>query len=147
MDIGNLNGIGDKLLGAAERHGSLIGTGAVILERSNNIQEEIGLLLRGNIHAPNVNQLLTAVANHAPNRQAVFAVLLGGLAKDSKINIINKIGGLAEKVGISYLVASIAESVAWFSTHSDLPPGFIRNPGTDVGISNNKENPFKGAYA
>jgi len=55
-------------------------------------------------------------------------------------------GGFDQEKIASYS-ASIAESVAWFSTHSDLPPGFIRNPGTDVGISNNKENPFKGAYA
>jgi hypothetical protein len=141
MDINNM---GSKLIDPIEKNATLIGVGAVLLPKVNAIQEEIGLILRGNVHAPNIQSVLTDVANNPNFRSAVLAIIGGNLVQDAGYPILAKIGRAGIKIATAYLATGIAENIVFHSTHSDMPPGFIPNPKGKTGIS---ENPFNGRYA
>lgn len=134
MDINN---IGNKALSFIDKNATVIGVAGALIPagRINQLQEAVGLILRGNIHAPDLNGFLFNAGNQPTYRTAVLAIVGGYVAEQAGIPMVEKVGSVVRKAAIGYLAASLAADLVNYSVHSQLPAGFITNPSNNQNIA------------
>lgn len=127
----NFSGLGNKILGPVGKHSELIGGGLALLQtaKQGTLYDSINLLLRGNVHGPNVGDILAGFANNPAYTQGVMAIIGGMLAQGSGIGTLSKIGSIAVKGATAYLVVRAAELVLYNITHSPTYPGTSESSG------------------
>lgn len=130
-----------KLLNPIEKHGTLIGIGAEVLNTSEQWRDIFARMATGNIHAPNLDSILrysTAVPDQV-NSGIIAAI--GYILKDAAGGTLGKIGNIAYKAGGTYFVLRLLQSILYYSTHSDegcnapMRPNESYNAGNSPGNS------------
>jgi len=116
----NIESTLNKVLNPVEKFSSLIGAGAALIPRLDSIQGEISNAMMGQVHMPNIQNFMSDVSSNPNYKNAAIVALLGYFGKDAINNSsIRKLAEIAEKAGVAYLVAGVAENLAYYSTHSD----------------------------
>jgi hypothetical protein len=139
----NIEGTINKVLNPIEKHGQLIGAGAMVMMTPNaisDIQSSITNLIGGNLHAPNMSNIISNLQNEKKNwTPALFAAIAGYFLEDATDNrTIKTVAGAAKKFGIGWLEAYAIYLVLFFSTHSAQgceKDGYVKDKPNLNGVS------------
>lgn len=119
----NIENAMSKILNPLEKHAGLMGVGATLLipNQVNAWKEDIEQILLGNIHGPEVTNILNWAATDGNVKMAAAAAIGGYVLKGATGNrTLNQIAEIASGAGKGALIALVSQAVLFYCTHSPL---------------------------
>jgi hypothetical protein len=118
MDIGSTI---DRWLSPVEKNAGLIGAGlsALFNLQNGSLTNNVGLLMQGKIHFPNISEFTQLFSD--PNFMTpAAAALVGYILKGSTNNAtLKKVGGIAQGLGTGYAAVEALLYAIYSVTHSN----------------------------
>jgi len=122
----------NKVLAPMDKYSAYIGGGARVLEKIPEIQDSVNQILAGNVHMPNITNLINQIISPYDEayKTAIMAAIGGFILENLDIHpLLTKIAKVTHKGATAYLVAGLAENALHYATHSSEgcdKPGYVR---------------------
>lgn len=126
MDIENA---ANKLLNPIEKNATLIGAGISVLEYQSGTMNSITLLLQGQVHAPNIGNMLQGALANSNVKTALMAAVAGYILKGTGNSTVSRLANILQKAATGYLVTYAVTDTLYYSTHSVEgcdQPGYVK---------------------